>query len=145
MSRAELPAKHLDHFAQWGLRARIFLALLLTTLAACGSGPNYRIYTLPNGKQVKVIGIARMYSTNGKNKWLILDYQTDLPIDDVPALRKEADEIWPHFKVDVERAGMDEAAIKASMPPKGFILQTTTSHMIAYRKSPDGRWSRLSD
>lgn len=123
----------------------VALALLLAVLAACGPGQQYQVATLPSGKQVKVLGVTKMYSTNGKNKWLILNYRTDLAIDDVTALRKEADEIWPHFKIDVERAGMDEAAIRASTPPTGFILTKSNTRTTAYKKSADGHWARIGD
>ena len=35
---------------------------------------------------------------------LMLKYQTDLKISDLPALRKEVEEIWSVFKADRERA-----------------------------------------
>jgi len=92
--------------------------------------------------ELKVIRITKMHSTNGINKWLILDYQTDIPISDVDALKREADKIWPYFKNDVEQAGMNEALIRANSPPTGTIIQETSSHGLAYKKAPDGTWSR---
>jgi hypothetical protein len=121
---------------------RILISLLLALLCACTSTPNYQVKTLDNGKQVKVIGITKMYSTNGVNKWLILDYQTESPITDIDALKKEADEIWPYFKNDVEQAGMDEALIRANSAPTGTIIKESKSHGLAYKKAADGTWSR---
>jgi hypothetical protein len=121
----------------------VVIVLALALLGACTAAPQYQTTTLPNGKQLKVIGMTKMYSTNGTNKWLILNYQTDLPISDVAALAKEADEIWPYFKNDVEKAGMDEALIKASSKPTGRIIQESKTHSFAYKKSSDGKWARV--
>lgn len=120
-------------------------SLLLVLLCACSAGPNYQVQTLPNGKQLKVIRVTKMYSTNGVNKWLILDYQTDLQIADVDALKKETDQIWPYFKNDVEQAGMDEALIRANSAPAGTIIQKSESHGVAYKKAIDGTWSHAGD
>lgn len=120
----------------------VVLSLLVALLCACSSGQNYQVQTLPNGMQLKVIGMTKMYSTNGVNKWLILDYQTDLRISDVNALKKEADQIWPFFKNDVEQAGMSEALIRANSAPTGTIIQERKTHGLAYKKAPDGTWSR---
>ena len=122
---------------------RILVSLLLVVLCACASEPNYQIKTLANGGQVKVIGITKMYSTNGVNKWLILDYQTKVSISDVDALKKEADQIWPYFKNDVEQAGMDEALIRANSIPTGTIIKESKSYGLAYKKAADGTWSRV--
>ncbi len=121
---------------------RILTSLLLVFLCACTSAPNYQVQTLANGKQVMVIGITKMYSTNGVNKWLILDYQTEVPITDVDALKKEADQIWPYFKNDVEQAGMDEALIRANSAPAGTIIKESKSYGLSYKKAADGTWSR---
>lgn len=120
-------------------------ALIVLILNGCTGNPQYQTQILPNGKEVKIIGITKMYSTNGVNKWLILNYQTDLPIDDVPALTKEVDLIWPYFKNDVEKAGMAEAAITATSAPTGFIVQQSNTHTFAFKKGADGKWSGVGD
>ncbi|MBJ7575450.1 hypothetical protein [Luteimonas sp. MC1828] len=122
---------------------QITLALSLALLSACTSAPQYQVTTLPNGKELKVIAITRMHSTNGINKWLILNYQTDLPIADVEALGREADEIWPYFRNGVEQAGMSVALIKASSKPIGRIIKESRAHSFAYKKAPDGIWARV--
>jgi hypothetical protein len=104
--------------------------------------PSHYVQRLDDGTEIKVIGFTRMHSTNGVNKWLILDYQTDLEISDVEGLKKEADQIWPYFKNQVEQAGMDEALIRANSPPTGMIVKETKSYGIPYKKAPDGTWKR---
>ena len=120
---------------------KLLIALTFVTLAACVQGPAYQIQQLPSGKPVKVLGMTKMFFSHG-DPALILKYQTDLPIDDVPALTKEADEIWSSFRVNVESAGLSAGMISANTPPKGFILTTSKSYNFVYKKSADGQWSR---
>lgn len=122
----------------------VSLSVALALLTACSVGPQYQIQTLPNGKQVKLIAVTRMASTNG-NKWMVLKYQTDLPISDVNAISREIDQIWVYFKNDVERAGMKDAVIKASSAPTGTIVQESKAYNVAYKKGQDGTWSRVED
>ena len=123
---------------------RALIPLILSLLCACSVGPKYQVETLPNGKQLKVLSIntVNMATPNGAVRFLRLDYQTDLAISDVDALRDEVDQIWPYFKNNVEQAGMDEAIIRANSAPTGTIIQETSSHGFAYKKGPDGKWSR---
>jgi hypothetical protein len=118
------------------------IAFACVLLAACSSEPQYTVQTLPDGKQVKVLGVAKVFSTSGGG-WLILSYQTDLPMSDVSALAKEADHLWPYFKNDVEKAGMKEGAIKAVSEPVGTIVKKSTAFTFVYRQGPDGAWSRV--
>lgn len=121
---------------------RHLLAVLLATiLAACKPEPGYYIETLPSGKQIKVLGVTKMFFAKG-DPALILKYQTDLPLDDEPALTKEADEIWPSFRANVEKAGLSSGVISAATPPKGFIVTTSQSYNFVYVKSENGQWSR---
>jgi len=121
---------------------KILFASVIALLTACSAGSQHQDHTLPNGQVIKLIGITKMFSTNGKNKWLVLNYQTDLPMSDKSALGKEADEIWVFFKNDVEQAGMSEAAIVAHSRPTGFIIQESKTQGFSYEKLADGSWSR---
>lgn len=125
----------------------VLISLILALLCACSVGPNYQVHTLPNGKQLKVINISKvqMATPNGVVSYLRLDYQTDLKISDIDALKKEADQIWPYFKNDVEQAGLSEAIIRANTAPTGTIIQESSSHALDYKKGPDGKWSRSGD
>ena len=115
-----------------------FLAILLI---ACNTGaPPYQMQTLPSGKQLKVLGIGEIHS-NGPPA-LMLKYQTDIPITDVSRLAAEADEIWPVFRVNVERGGFSVAVISANEPPHGSIITSNSGYNFQYSKSGDGTWSR---
>lgn len=73
---------------------------------------------------------------------LILNYQTDLNLTDLPALEREVDEIWTSFKVDAEKANVANAIIKANEKPKGFIISTGNAYGFSYHKGQVGQWSR---
>ena len=122
----------------------ILISLTLACLCACSVGPNYKVHALPNGMQLKVINLTKvqMVTPNGPASFLRLDYQTDLKISDIDALKKEVDQIWPYFKNDVEQAGLNEAIIRANTAPTGTIIQESSSHAFAYKKEPNGTWSR---
>jgi hypothetical protein len=117
------------------------LAIALVVLTGCSAGPGYQAQTLPSGKIVKVLGVTQMSFAKGDSA-LILKYQTDLPIDDIAALAKEADEIWPSFRVDVEKAGLSNAVMSATSPPNGFIVKQSKSYTFVYTRDQGGNWSR---
>ena len=120
------------------------LAVLFTvSLVGCtASSPNYKTFTLPSGKQIRVIGVGQIKFSHGTPA-LMLQYQTDLKVVDVAALRAEADEIWPVFKNDVERANLKAAIISANEIPQGFIIKRGNSYNFVYEEQADGTWRRL--
>ena len=97
--------------------------------------------TLGSGKSVEILGVGPVLSTQGKSA-LVLKYRTLLPLKDVPTLRKEVDEIWERFVVDVERGHYQTAAISANEPAKGFIIAWGNSFGFAFEKK-DGSWRTL--
>ena len=76
---------------------------------------------------------------------LMLQYQTDFKVAYKTALRAEADEIWPVFKNDVERANLSAAIISANEIPQGFIVKRGKSYNFVYEKRADGAWHCLDD
>jgi len=122
----------------------VVLATLLMLFCACAARPDYEVTTLPNGKQLKIIGIntTAMYSPNGANKYLSFNYQTDLPISDEAAIGKEADEIMVYFKNNAEQAGVSEVVITARSELKGTFIKEGSTQAFAYKKSPGGKWLR---
>jgi|SRR5579871_6211667 len=69
-------------------------------------------------------------------------YQTDLKVSNLPALRKEVDEIWSAFKVDVENANLTNVIISASEVPQGLIVKTGNMYNFVFTKV-DGKWRLL--
>ena len=74
----------------------------------------------------------------------MLNYQTDLNISDVENLRKEVDDIWPTFQVDVEKAQVSFAVISANEPPKGTIITQNRKYNFVFQKSSDGTWHSVT-
>src|SRR3954454_24524591 len=102
----------------------------------------YTLTKLPSGRVVKIISVGTMYFS-ADDPALMLKYQTDLSISDVVDLTAEADDIWPTFKKDVERAGLKNAIVSATSPSSGGFVSRTTSYNFVYKKAADGSWHRL--
>jgi hypothetical protein len=70
------------------------LTAALLMLSGCGSAePGYTVHKLPSGREVKVLGITKMFVTKG-DPALVLKYRTDLRLEDHDQLRKEVEEVW---------------------------------------------------
>lgn len=125
----------------------IFLGILaLTCYLAPATASNaqepVKVVTFPSGKQVKVISVVRLMFTEAK-PGLMLNYQTDLSLDDVPALEKEADEIWSGFRIDVEKAGLGTGIVRANEKSSEFIVTTSRAYGFVYQRDATGQWARL--
>jgi hypothetical protein len=70
----------------------------------------------------------------------MLKYQTDLKISDLPALRKEVEEIWSVFKADVERANLTNAIISANEVPQGLIIKNANGYNFVLKKLATGNF-----
>jgi hypothetical protein len=75
----------------------------------------------------------------------MLQYQTDTKMEDVAALRREAEEIWADFKVDVEKAGFSNAILSAHSIPQGTFIRTGQSYNFAFVKNSSGEWTYAND
>jgi hypothetical protein len=97
--------------------------------------------TLPSGNTVKIKGITKIHFTKGAPA-LALEYETGIDIADVDALRRQAEEIWPVFRVNVEREKMDNAALKASAPKTetGPITYRYSSYSFIVTRKKNGTW-----
>jgi hypothetical protein len=123
--------------------------LVVLALVLCGcSGPDPQTTTtLPSGQQLKVPGVSTLALATG-GAYLVLDYQTDQPIDDAKAMGKEADEIWVSFRSEAEGARMKHALIRAHEAPNAFWsrfgIVVGKRYGSAYDKAEDGTWPRSS-
>ena len=64
-------------------------------------------------KQFRITGIGKMNFSKG-DPALVLNYETDISIDDKDSLRKEVDTIWETFRKDVEKAQLKVGVIRAT-------------------------------
>jgi hypothetical protein len=121
------------------------LTAALLMLSGCGSEPGYTVHKLPSGREVKVLGITKMFVTKG-DPALVLKYRTDLRLEDHDQLRKEVEEVWQAFRVDVERAGLKAAVISVQATPKRMLIVTTSKgYNFVVKKSDAGAWEFLDD
>ena len=119
--------------------------LLLLTCVACGSkGLNYKSYKLPSGKEIKITAVGKMDFPNS-DPALVMNYLTDISIDDKVALRKEVDEIWSVFQKDVENAKLTAGVIRATHVEGSGFVKSGKGYGFVFVKRDDGKWHCLDD
>jgi hypothetical protein len=122
------------------------VGVLLFILFGCSvnTKPDSQLYKLPSGKQVKITGMNKMDFANS-DPALVLNYQTDIPIDDTVALRKEVDEIWRVFQRDVEAANLKGGVIRATHLEGTGLVKNGKGYGFVFVKREDGKWHCLED
>jgi len=119
--------------------------LLLLICVACGSQTqNYKSFKLPSGKEIKVTGIGKMDFRNS-DPALVMNYLTDVSIEDKQALRKEVDEIWSVFQKDVENARLNGGVIRATHVEGSGFVKSGKGYGFVFVKRDDGKWHCLDD
>ena len=86
-----------------------------------------------------MISVAKMSFTKG-DPALVLTYQTDLPVEDVSGLRKEVEEIWQVFRINVEQAGLKNAMVSAREAPTGMFIKKSRHYNFVVIKNEAGLW-----
>jgi hypothetical protein len=109
----------------------------------CSQQPS-KLYTLPSGKQIKITNVGSMHFSGG-GPALVMSCETDINIDDMTALRAEANEIWDKFQLDVEKAGMKNAVIRMVHREGTGILTSSSGYGFVFEKRADGQWHCLED
>ncbi len=89
-------------------------------------------------------GIHKMDFPNGDSA-LVMEYQTDIPIDKMEDLRGEVNWIWEAFAVDVENAGLKNGVIRAVHPNGAGLVTTSKGYGFVFVKRDDGKWHCLQD
>ncbi len=91
--------------------ARHLLAALLLWAVQAGDAwaDPFRVNS---GKVLDIVSIKP--EATAKGRALVMVFGTKTPLTDIPGLRIEADELWEHFVVNVERAGHSRAVIRAT-------------------------------
>jgi hypothetical protein len=106
--------------------------------------PQAPLYTLPSGKQIRILSVIPAHFPQGPPT-LIMNCETDIPIEEMAALRKEVDEIWEIFRTDVESAHMTMAAIRMTHNEGTGWITTGKGYGFVYEKRADGKWHCLDD
>ena len=115
--------------------------LLLLFAVSCGGGDarNAQTLKLPSGKQVKVTGVGPMSFQQGGSA-LVMNYETEIPIENLAALRSEVNEIWGVFQKDVEAAGVKAGVIRATHYEGSGLVRDGKGYGFVYVKGDDGKW-----
>lgn len=115
---------------------------LIVFCCACSDSPKFTVYKLPSGNEVKVTAIRKIFFSKD-SPGLSFEYQTDCRIGDTEQLRKEAEMIWPAFRTNVEKAGLEHAVITAITPPtkKLLVLSTNKCFSFVVTKNLNGTWT----
>ena len=122
----------------------IALSLLVTCIACTSQAQNYKPFKLPSGKEIKITSMVKMDFPNS-DPALVLNYLTDIPIDDKLALRKEIDEVWSVFQKDVEKAQLKAGVIRATHLEGSGLVKSGKGYGYVFVKRDDGQWHCLAD
>jgi hypothetical protein len=98
----------------------------------------------PPAKQFRVTSVVKMNFPNGDSA-LVLNYETDIPIEDGESLRKEVDTIWETFRKDVEKARLRSGVIRATHYESTGWLRQGKGYGFAFTKDDHGNWQSHDD
>jgi len=126
------------------MRLKLTNILILMVAVGCGgnNAQNSKPFNLPSGKQIKVTGVNKMDFPNSGSA-LVMNYETDTPIEDMPALRKEVDEIWEVFQKDVEAAQVKGGVIRATHVEGSGFVKSGKGYGFVFVKGADGKWQSM--
>lgn len=99
--------------------------------------------TLGSGETIEILDVGPGKSVEGEPA-LQLRYLTSIPVNNVKSLRKEVDEIWDRFEVDVDNAGYRHAIVTANEPSKGRPGNQYHAVNFVFVKK-DGSWRTYED
>ena len=116
------------------------VALGLALAIGCSGQPKGRSLRLPSGNMVTITGVGRMYISGDKSWALVLKYVTQVPLAKQDALKAEVAEVVDLWKPDLNKSGLQLAAVTAIEPPKGFIITTGRGKNFIVKKLPSGAW-----
>jgi len=115
---------------------------VLIFLVGCHAVPQTR--KLQSGTEIIILTMGPMHFSNDDTA-LMLKYQTTLKLDDIPNLRREADEVWAKFRPQVERAGFKAAVLSANDAPRGFILTQNSTYNFVFKQNAESEWHCTND
>jgi len=94
-------------------------------------------------KKIQVKGVEKVNFPNG-GVALVMEYETELSIEDMSSLRKEVDAIWEGFQKDAEEAQVKSAVIRATHYESSGVFRQGKGFGFVFVKDQDGKW-RLRD
>jgi hypothetical protein len=123
--------------------AHAFLAMAVMLMMSCSPPPEtYTVKKLPDGKEIKVKNVGKVFFSEDEPA-LVLNYITDIPIEDAAAIETEVNSIWPVFQVNVVESGLTAGAIRAHEPRSPGIASSQRTIGFVWEKSDSGSWERV--
>jgi len=126
------------------LKLSIGLIVAAAFLSCTSTTQNFKLFKLPSGKEIKITGINKMDFAKGDSA-LVMNYLSDISIDDKTALRQEIDEIWTAFQSDVENAHLKAGVIRATHVEGSGLVKSGKGYGFVFVKRDDGKWHCLED
>jgi hypothetical protein len=71
----------------------------------------------------------------------MLQYRTDLELDDSLAIQREVGDIWAAFRADVEQSNLTDAVISVNEGPRGLIFRHNRTLYFYFKRKSDGSWA----
>lgn len=123
--------------------SQIALSIFLALFAGCTNKVRTETVTLPSGEEVRIRQTLPIVVGDG-TRVLMMTYITDLDIEDVDSVQREADRIWPWYRSIVEERGYEVGGIQAaSIAKEGFMHNETKNYTFIYEKKT-GTWRQLN-
>jgi hypothetical protein len=127
------------------MKKAIFVCLFVLGFISFQTSAKSQTTILPSGKKIEILALGKIFFTKDTPA-LSLRYKTDINIENVDLLRKEAEEIWPVFRFDVEKSGLDNAVIIASAQSvkKFLVIKKTKNYNFPLSKKVNRTWKFIS-
>jgi len=124
------------------VKVAILVTVMVVALRWNPDAPKTDKLALPSGKHVETFERTRINFTGG-NSALVLKYWTKIDFADHDALRREADEIWPSFRGEVENAGSTQGILSANHTR--WFSKKVDVYQFIYAKQADGTWKLMDE
>jgi hypothetical protein len=129
----------------FAIRNATLLLVLLTALWCGGcSRPPTTPYSLASGRQIAVRSVTTVRFPN-QSSALVMSCETPISLDDFPALRKAAGEIWATFHNDVEKANASGGVIRMYQSPGKSWFTQNKNYGFVFQHDLHGKWYCLQD
>ena len=100
--------------------------------------------TLPSGKEITIQAIGKIYY-RASEPGIMLQYFTNLDIENIDLLRSEVNEIWSMFRKQADESGLDSVVISAnSLLSKKFFVSESKTRNFAFIKNENGSWRSVN-
>jgi len=96
---------------------------------------------LASGRTIRLLALAQTGPETSPA--VVLRYQTELPLDNIAAVRGEADEVWNKLREQIESEGAQAALLQPTGSVEGWVFPFASSRKFAWKKNESGQWQPL--